>query len=157
MIDVDISFFQLIFDDYTEAVGPSNASPATSHSTRAPGGVFLDDSSCADSNHQELADLRQQLQAMRKEAVIVMDQSCKSSDCEQTALRQAHEALELKESATADASRAIKRENYMLDLMTGASQDMAGMLCFNFPLHFVFFMSLLKLCCFSRTACRFFP
>lgn len=128
MIDVDLSFFQLIFDNYTEAAGPSNASPATSHSARAPGGVFLDNSSCADSIHQELAELRQQLQAMRKHAVIVMDQSRKSSDHEQAALRQAHEALELKESATASASRAAQHESYMLDLMTDASQDMAGML-----------------------------
>lgn len=59
MIDVDISFFQLIFYNYTEAAGPSNASPTTSHSARAPSGFFLDDSSCADSIHQELVDLRQ--------------------------------------------------------------------------------------------------
>jgi hypothetical protein len=59
MIDVDISFFQLIFDNYTEVAGPSDASPAASRSTRTPAGVFLDDSSCADSIHQELSELRQ--------------------------------------------------------------------------------------------------
>jgi hypothetical protein len=58
IIDVTLSFFQLIFDNYTETAGPSNASPAISHFERAPGGVFLDNSSCADSIHQELADLR---------------------------------------------------------------------------------------------------
>jgi hypothetical protein len=78
--------------------------PSASHSARAPSDVILDDSSCADSLHQELADLRQQLQAMKKQAMIVMDQSRKSSDREQAALRQAHEALELKESVTANAS-----------------------------------------------------
>jgi hypothetical protein len=41
---------------------------------------------------------------MKKQAMIVMDQSRKSSDREQAALRQAHEALELKESVTANAS-----------------------------------------------------
>jgi hypothetical protein len=56
--------FKLNFDNYTGA-GPSNASPATSHSARAPGGVSLDDSSCADSIHQEMADLRKQLQEMK--------------------------------------------------------------------------------------------
>jgi hypothetical protein len=86
-----------------------------------------------------------------------MDQSHKLSDRERAALRQAQEDLELKESTAADASRAIKCENYMLDLMTDASQDLAGMLCFNFPLLFIFSVSLLKLCCFSRVACRFFP
>jgi hypothetical protein len=30
MIDVDISLFQLVFDNYTELVGPSNTSPAAS-------------------------------------------------------------------------------------------------------------------------------
>jgi hypothetical protein len=130
MIDVDISFFQLVFDNYTKAAGPSDTSPAASRSARTPAGVFLDDSSCADSIHQELADLRQQLQAMKKQAVTVMDQSHKSLDHEQDALQQAQEALKLKESAAADALRAITREDYMLDLMTDASQDMVGMLRF---------------------------
>ena len=150
-------FFQFICDNYTEAAGPSNTSPAVSHPARAAGNIFLDDSSCVNSTHQELADLRQQLQAMKKQAITVMDQSRKSSDRERAALRQAQEALELKESAAADASRAIKRENYMLDLMTDASQDMAGMLCCRFPLLSIFFMSLIRLCCFFCAACRFFP
>ena len=128
MIDVDISLFQLVSDNYTGAAGPSNTSLATSRSTRAPAGVFVDDSSCADSIHQELAELRQQLQAMKRQAVAVMDQSRKSSDREQAALQQAQETLRLKESATAEALRATKREEYMLDLLTDASQDMAGML-----------------------------
>ena len=58
LIDVDISFFQLVSDNYTEAAGPSDASAAASRSAKTPAGVFLDDSSCADSIHQELADLR---------------------------------------------------------------------------------------------------
>ena len=128
MIDVAISFFQMIFDNYTEAAGPSNASPATSHSARAPAGVFLDDSSCADSIQQELTELRHQLQDMKKQAITVMDQSRKSFEREKTALRQAQEALELKETAVAEALQAAARENYMLELLTDASLDMAGML-----------------------------
>jgi uncharacterized protein (UPF0147 family) len=115
-----ILFFQLIFDSYTEAAGPSDASPAASRSTRTPADVFLDDSSCADSIQQELTELRQQLQAMKKQAITIMDQSRKSSKHEKTALRQAQEALELKESAVADALRAITHENYMLNLITEA-------------------------------------
>ena len=57
-----------------------------------------------------------------------MEQSRKSSDREQAALRQAQESLELKEIATANAARSAQRESYMLDLMTDASQDMDGML-----------------------------
>jgi hypothetical protein len=58
---------------------------------------------------------------MKKQAVIVMDQCCKSSNREQASLRQAQEALELKEFAVADALQATKREDYMLDLVTDAS------------------------------------
>jgi hypothetical protein len=130
MIDVDISFFHFVFDNYYEGGGPSFASPVASHSKRIPGDVFLDDSSCADSIQQELAELRQQLQAMKKQAITVMDQSRKSSEREKMALHQAQEALELKEAAVAEALLATSRENYMLDLMTDASLDMAGTLHF---------------------------
>jgi TolA-binding protein len=149
-------FFQFICDNYTEAVGPSNTSPVVSHSARAASDVCLDDCSCVNSMHQELADLQQQLPAMKKQVVTIMDQSRKSSDREQAALRQEKENLELKESTIGNASRATKRENYMLDLMTDASQDMAGMLCCGLPLLFIFFVSLLKLCCFSCAVCRYF-
>ena len=54
-----------------------------------------------------------------------MDQSRKSSEREKIALHQAHEALDLKETVVADALQATARENYMLELMTEASQDMA--------------------------------
>jgi hypothetical protein len=67
-----------------------------------------------------------------------MDQSRKSSDREQAALRQAQEDLELKESASANASRYAQRESYMLDLMTDASQDMSGMLLLSCCFHGIF-------------------
>ena len=119
--------FQLIFDNYTGA-GPSDVSPATSHSARVLGDASLDVSSCPESINQEIADLRQQLQSMKQQTVIVLAQSRKSSEREQAALRQAQEALELKETATANSARSAQRESYMLDLMTDASQDMAGTL-----------------------------
>ena len=114
--------------NYSDTARPSSASPAASHSKRIPGDVFLDDSSCADSIQQELTELRQQLQAMKKQAITVMDQSHKSFEREKTALRQAQEALELKETAVAEALQATTRDNYMLELMTDASLDMAGTL-----------------------------
>jgi hypothetical protein len=137
MIDVDISFFQLIFYNYTEAAGPSAASPTASRSTRTPADIFLDNSSCADSVQQELAELRQQLQPMKKQVVTVMDQSRKSSEREKAALRQAQEALELKECAVADALRATAREDYMLELMTEACQDMVGVVYLSFSSTFL--------------------
>jgi hypothetical protein len=65
---------------------------------------------------------------MKKQTITVMDQSRKSSEREKIALRQAHEALELKETAVPEALQATARENYMLELLTDASLDMAGML-----------------------------
>jgi hypothetical protein len=129
MIDVENSFFQFVFDNYTAASGPADTSPATSYSRRTPAGDFVDDSSCADPL-QELPDLRQQLQAVKKQAIIVMDQSRKSSEREKTAVRQAYEALEPKEAAVAEALQATARENYILDLMTDASLGMVGTLHF---------------------------
>jgi hypothetical protein len=63
---------------------------------------------------------------MKKQTMTALEQARKSSDREQTALRQAQESLEPGKTATSNAARSIQRENYMLDLMTDASQDMAG-------------------------------
>ena len=125
MIDVDTSFFQLVFDNYTAAAKPSDASPATSYSRGVPTDDFAADSSCAVLS-QELSELRQQLQAMKRQSIAIMDQSRKSLERERAALQQAQEALELKETATAETLRAASREEYMLDLLTDASLDMAG-------------------------------
>jgi hypothetical protein len=95
---------------------------------RAHVDVSLEVSSGFDMVNHEIAELRQQLQSMKTQAVIVMEQSRKSSDRERATLQQAQEALALKEIATVDAARSAQRENYMLDLMTDSSHDMAGML-----------------------------
>jgi hypothetical protein len=52
---------------------------------------------------------------MKKQVITVMDQS-----------------------AVADASRAVKRENYMLELMTDAGEDMEGMFYYGFPIPSIF-------------------
>ena len=120
------SFFQLIFDNYSKTAGPSSASPATSYSKRIADDVLLDDSSSVNLNQLELAELRQQLQAMKKQSLIVMEQSHKSSEREKMALQQAQEALKLKDAAVAEALQATSRENYMLELLIDASLDMEG-------------------------------
>jgi hypothetical protein len=135
----------LIFDNYTAAAKPSDASPAISYSRGAPAEDFLNDTSGADS-FEEVIELRQQLQAMKKQAVIIMDQSRKSLEREQAALQRAQEALKLEEAATTEALRAASREEYMLDLLTDASLDMAGecyLLAFLCTIHmFLFHASL---------------
>jgi pyruvate formate-lyase activating enzyme-like uncharacterized protein len=90
-----------------------------------PESASLDVSSCPGSIKNEMADLRQQLQSMKKQTMNVMEQAQKYSDREQLALRQAQESLELEKTATSNTARFVQWENYMLDLMTDASEDMA--------------------------------
>ena len=116
----------MIFDNYSKAAVPPSASPATSYSKRIADEVLLDDSSSVNLNQLEIAELRQQLQATKKQSLIFMEQSRKSSEREKMALQQAQEALKLKDAAVAEALQATSRENYMLDLLTDASLDMAG-------------------------------
>jgi hypothetical protein len=64
---------------------------------------------------------------MKKQALIIMEQSRKSSEKEKLALQQAQEALALKEAAVIEAAQAASQEDYMLQLMTDASLDMADL------------------------------
>jgi hypothetical protein len=79
----------------------------------------------------EMEDLRQQLQSMKKQTATALEQSRKSSDREQATLLRAQESLELEKIATAKATRAAERENYMLDLMSRSIHDMAGTINFS--------------------------
>jgi multidrug efflux pump subunit AcrA (membrane-fusion protein) len=83
---------------------------------------------------REMEDLRQQLQLLKKQTMTALDQARNSSDSEQAALLQAQESLNLGKTATSKAARSAEHENYMFDLMTDASQDMAGALPFSFKL-----------------------
>jgi hypothetical protein len=132
-------FFQLVFDNYSKVAGPSSDTPATSYSDRAPVETCVVDNSHVHSMEEELEDLQRQLRDLKKQSLIVMEQSRKSSDREKAALRQAEEALKSKEAteAEAEAAKSASRENYMLQLLTDASEDMAGMLLPLFPLYFV--------------------
>ena len=57
-----------------------------------------------------------------------MDQSRNSSEKEKVALQQAQEAIAAKETDVAEAVQATSRENFMLELMTEASLELAGIL-----------------------------
>ncbi|KAK1626033.1 hypothetical protein QYE76_000348 [Lolium multiflorum] len=114
----------LIFDNYTSTPRPSDVFPASSHSKKTPvDNEFVEDSSSKGSA-QDLEELRQQLQYMKKKTLIIMDQSRKSSEKEKAALQQAQEAIAAKEAAVSEAAKATTRENFMLELMTEASLDM---------------------------------
>jgi hypothetical protein len=58
--------------------------------------------------------------------MTALEQERKSLDREQTALRRAQESVEPEKTATSSAACSVQRENYMFDLMTNASQHMAG-------------------------------
>jgi hypothetical protein len=77
-----------------------------------------------------MQDLRQQVQLLKRQTMTVLDQARKLSDREQASLLRTQESLNLEKASTSKAARSVERENYMLDLMTDASQDMAGALSF---------------------------
>ena len=119
-----LHFFQLFFDDYAETgcLDPSRDAPRSKTSEAANSDAPV----VPDSIKMEIEDLRQQLQLLKKQAMTALDQARKSSEREQTALIQAQESAHLEQAATLKAARAAERENYMLELMIAASQNMAG-------------------------------
>jgi hypothetical protein len=123
LFDVVLFIFQLIFDNYTPSSAPSNVSPSSSRARRA----FGDTAPVDDTLSQELDELRQQLQYAKKQTLVMMEQSRKSSEAEKIALQQAREAVAAKEIAASEAEKATIRENFMLELMNEASADMSGM------------------------------
>jgi microcystin-dependent protein len=76
---------------------------------------------------EDLQELRQQLQSMKKQTLAMMEKSRQASEREEIALQQAKETIAAKDAAVAEAAEASSRENYMLQLMTDASLDMTGM------------------------------
>jgi hypothetical protein len=61
-----------VFDNYTAAPHPSDALPASSYSKKASVDEFTEDSSNANLS-QELTDLRQQLQWIKKQSLMIME------------------------------------------------------------------------------------
>jgi hypothetical protein len=133
----------LVFDNYTAVPRSSDALPASSYSKKNAMDEFVEDSSDANPV-EDLNELRQQLQSMKKQALVIMEQSRRSSEREKLALQQAQEALALKETAVTEAAQASLREEHMLQLMIDASLDMAG-------IHPEFIFSHFSTCLFSTS------
>ena len=70
---------------------------------------------------------------LKKQAMTALDQAKKSSDRERAAILQAEQSAEFERSATLKLAQAGSREEYMLELMTTASQDVAGALLTGAP------------------------
>ena len=121
--------FQWVFDNYTPPSAPSNVSPSPSCSRR----TLANTTHVEDSLPQELDELRQQLQYAKKQTLVMMEKSHKSSEAKKIALQQAREAVATKEVAASEAEKATTRENFMLELMNEASADMSGMLVASSP------------------------
>ncbi|KAK1669777.1 hypothetical protein QYE76_057936 [Lolium multiflorum] len=116
---------KLIFDNYSPIPDPPEVFPS-SLAKKSSVPVNLDDSSSVDLT-EELKELRVQLQSVKKQSLILMEQSRESSEKEKIALQQAQDAITDKDAAVAEADAAASRENSMLQLLTDASLDMADM------------------------------
>jgi hypothetical protein len=121
-------YFQLIFDNYSTTPRPSAVLPASSYSKKTPVAAEVIENSSNKGSAPDLEELRQELQSTKKQSLVLMEQSRKSSEREQIALQQAQDALAEKETAVAEAAAASTRENFMLQPLTDASLDMAGVL-----------------------------
>ncbi|KAK1605008.1 hypothetical protein QYE76_028681 [Lolium multiflorum] len=118
-----IDWMKLIFDNYSPIPDPPEVFPS-SFAKKSSIPVNLDDSSSVDLT-EELKELRVQLQSVKKQSLILMEQSRESSEKEKIALQQAQDAITDKDAAVAEADAAASRENSMLQLLTDASLDMA--------------------------------
>ncbi|KAK1607818.1 hypothetical protein QYE76_031491 [Lolium multiflorum] len=119
-----IDWMKLIFDNYSPIPDPPEVFPS-SLAKKSSVPVNFDDSSSVDLT-EELKELRVQLQSVKKQSLILMEQSRESSEKEKIALQQAQDAITDKDAAVAEADAAASRENSMLQLLTDASLDMAG-------------------------------
>lgn len=79
-----------------------------------------------DSTDAELDELRKQITILKKQVVTALDQAKSASEREKSALLQAKQATENEQTAVAKLSHAAGREEYLLELMTTASQDVIG-------------------------------
>ncbi|KAK1607731.1 hypothetical protein QYE76_031404 [Lolium multiflorum] len=118
-----IDWMKLIFDNYSPIPDPPEVFPS-SLAKKSSVPVNFDDSSSVDLT-EELKELRVQLQSVKKQSLILMEQSRESSEKEKIALQQAQDAITDKDAAVAEADAAASRENSMLQLLTDASLDMA--------------------------------
>ncbi|KAK1603301.1 hypothetical protein QYE76_007661 [Lolium multiflorum] len=118
-----VDWMKLIFDNYSPIPDPPEVFPS-SLAKKSSVPVNLDDSSSVDLT-EELKELRVQLQSVKKQSLILMEQSRESSEKEKIALQQAQDAITDKDAAVAEADAAASRENSMLQLLTDASLDMA--------------------------------
>jgi E3 ubiquitin-protein ligase DOA10 len=118
----------LVFDNYTSTPRPSDDFPSSSCLKKTSVADEFNEDSSNKGSAQDLEELRQQLQSMKKQVLMTMEQSRKSLEREKIALQQAQDALAVKEAAIKEAAEASSRENYMLQLMNDSSLDMTGIL-----------------------------
>jgi hypothetical protein len=146
-------YFHLVFDNYTSTPRPSDALPASSYSKKMPVDDEFIDYSSSMGSAQDLEELREQLQSMKKQAHVIMEQSRRATERERIALQQAQEAIAAKEAAVTEAKQAASREDFILELLTEASLDMAGELCKLKLFPVVFFFSLTGVISLNRFFC----
>ncbi|KAK1664679.1 hypothetical protein QYE76_052838 [Lolium multiflorum] len=102
---------KLIFDNYSSIPGPSEVFPSSLSKKSSIPVNLVDDSSSKDLT-EELKELRVQLQSVKKQSLMLMEQSRGSSQREKIALQQAQDAMTEKDAAVAEARSYISRKFY---------------------------------------------
>ncbi|KAK1611346.1 hypothetical protein QYE76_035019 [Lolium multiflorum] len=96
---------ELIFDNYTSIPGPSEVFPSPPLEKTSVAVNFVEES-VSKTLAEDLKELQQQLQYVKKQSLMLMEQSRKSSEKEKVALQQAQDAIIDKDAAIAEAATA---------------------------------------------------
>ena len=125
---LSLLFGQPYVDDFVESSTPSDAGPCIRNPLGDPHYEPSPSLNSSDwePNKLEADELRRQLQLLKTQAVAALDQARKATECADAATRQASQASALEAAATLKASQAEDRENYLIELMTRAGQDVTG-------------------------------
>ena len=122
------SFFQLYFDEYVA----SGASSELMGGVSRPKEILFSEAATSNSSGAqnvesiEMSELRKQIQTLKAQCLTAIVQAKKLSEREKATLLQAKESVESAQAALRKSTQAANREEYMLELMTTASQDMIG-------------------------------
>ena len=120
-------FFQPFFDDYVEPGVSSELLREVSRPKETPFSEAITHNSSGDRDEEsEINELRKQIQMLKPQCLTALAQTKKSTAHEEAALLQAKESAESAQAALLRTTQAASREEYMLELMDVASQDVIG-------------------------------
>ena len=125
--------FQLFSDDYvatsSESVGGA-PKPKEVPCSEASAPTL---SSSANTESIIIESLRKEIKILKAQCLAAIAQTKKLSDREEAARLRAIKSDEAAHTATAKLTQAVKRETYMLELMTSSSQELIGEILVDSP------------------------